>query len=287
MSYMSHGSNTKCSTCALYYAVKDNMCSGCYQKVELPKIANASFSTQTYDSIYSTDTRKKYFDKYHAYFWKQFCSVVQYKHTIISEHDLKFMLIGLYKEGNTGKSFLMANGYTGNGIMATNEVMTRAITSSGVNITSNIHVIGSMLLDPWNSKNENILKTYGNKGIIPQNFSNLMKLWNSNKQLAQQYVEKFLVGACKCGQQIYVSDVDISKAPEIIAKNHKACSNTIQQSTPFTFGQSSVPSSAPFTFGQSSVPNLPSSVPFMFNTNNPARNYVFNPYADDPMDTSD
>jgi hypothetical protein len=296
----------KCTVCLSYYCFRDNLCSQCYQKlIEIPQYSNSPFSIQIYDSIATPEIRKMYFKKYANNFWGYFCSITGVKHNLITDlGHLKLTLMGLTKVSHNGKIFLMSNGFcNGSANMTTADLMARAIKEIGIYVANFTHIIGQMLIDPWNMKDPEILKIYGNSGNIPSVTNDLMKLYIDNKTKAQQSVEKLSVSRCKCGYNIQLDEIDISKAPNFVSKKHTVCNTSPSIFTPnqlvtpvFSF-DTNTPSMFSFNANTPSMFSFNANTPSMFsfnantNTNFSFQNinkkaYIWNPYADDPMDES-
>ena len=215
---------TKCYSCNVFYAVRDNLCSSCYQKlVEEPKYMSQPFGPNIYDSIITMDCRKLYFNKHAGSFWEYFKQMTGIKHTlIVNSAEVFTIFMSLVNSGHIGKMLLLTNGFCGGKPFMTKASILMAVAKDlNLNMTTYGNVLAQLAIDPWNFKDGNILKTYGNKGLQPALTADIMKLYVNNKITSHLVTDKIFVTKCQCGHNIYSDDIDISKAPNFVSRVHK------------------------------------------------------------------
>jgi hypothetical protein len=224
--------NNKCNICNEFYIHKDYLCSSCHSNIYGNDVFNFEsiiFCTEIYDIINNDFEKKQYFNKYIRKIWKYYCSKNNFKHEIIVSKQAIIQLFNiLLGEGdcNTGKMYLMTNGFFGsNSIMTTAKVIMDVLSNMNILGYDNGkmgHVLGQLIIDPWNltSKYNDMLKLYGISGKIPNTVRELCDLWSENKSKANSYASEYVIGICKCNKAITNKDINMDLAiPNALSTN--------------------------------------------------------------------
>jgi hypothetical protein len=85
-----------------------------------------------------------------------------------------------------------------------------------------LHLLGSILIDPWNCNDTTIQTNYSNNRQIPDTVEDILNLWVHNRIFAQKEMDNIPISTCYCGNYIYLHDINITETPKF-PTHHRSC----------------------------------------------------------------
>jgi hypothetical protein len=219
-----------CINCEQEYRSINDFCQKCYIIVTNEiNILEEPFYITYYDSLQSQYVKKQYFEKYYYNFIKLFSNNTNFKLMHInSQHKRVFILNSLLSNSNLNLShiFLTLNLYDSNHVsyMITHSDI-KYLNKEKFDKNKFNHLLGGIVMDPWNCCNSDIKELYGYHGKIPNTIIDICQLWFNNKLTAQKMLDNIHIKYCSaCNYSICLQDLNIQQTP-YIPDNHSKCLN--------------------------------------------------------------